>query len=176
MLRGEYVVLRTPDLDDVDIITAWQNDRDAAKYLPFIYPLSKKDQENAIRHMNADESSITFIVENEDEVPLGLCSLKNIDWVNGTSEINIALYAKNCWGRGYGYDILRTLTNFGMDEINLYTIYANILEGNERAVKCFEKAGYEIEGILFNRYYKEGRYRNVISMCISKGRKIEGQK
>lgn len=174
MLRGDYVVLRAPEADDAEIITAWQNDRDVTKFLPFSYPKSKKDQLCLINKSSLDNSILYFIIENEDQVPIGLCSLKNIDWTNSTAEINVALYAKNCWGRGYGYDTVKTLTNFGLYEINLYTIYGNILDDNERAIKCFQKAGFEVEGVLFSRLYRDGRRRNLVSMSISKDRKQEG--
>jgi RimJ/RimL family protein N-acetyltransferase len=174
MLRGDYVVLRIPEADDAGIMTAWQNDMDVVKYMRFLYPVSKKKQVDIIREIASDGKSKIFLIENEDQVPIGTCSLTNIDWVNSTAEINVALYAKNCWGRGYGYDTVKTLTNFGMNEINLYTVYAFIPEDNERAVKCFQKAGYEIEGVLFNRFYMEGRYKSIFSMSISKGRRREG--
>lgn len=173
MLRGDYVVLRAPEADDADIITAWQNDMDVAKYIRFAHPASKRRQTEIIKGLNSDSRNTVFLIENEDQVPIGMCSLINIDWINSTAEISVALYAKNCWGRGYGYDAVKTLTDFGMNEINLYTIYAYIPDGDERAVKCFQKAGYEVEGILFNRFYMEGSYKNIFSMSISKGRKKE---
>lgn len=170
MLRGEYVVLRTPEDDDCGIITAWENDRDVSKYLPFSFPISKDLQSQMIHGICGDEGNMTFIIENEDGVPIGICSLVDIDWINSTSGISIALYAKNCWGRGYGYDAVNTLTRFGIEQLNLFTVYAGILEGNERAVKCFQKAGYEIEGVLFDRFHKGGQPINLISMSLSKRR------
>lgn len=168
MFRGEYVTLRLPQIDDAIILTAWQNDRDVTKHLMFVNPLSKSAQEDYIRQIWKDKDSKTFIIETEDEIPIGMCSLNNIDWINRTAEIKLVLYAKNCWGRGYGYDAVRTLTNYGLYEMNLNTLFVNIMEGNERAVKCFEKAGYEIEGTLYNRILKEGKPKNLVSMSISK--------
>lgn len=175
MLRGQYVILRVPELDDANIMTAWQNDREVTKYLTgSFHPLTKRSRENFIRQLGTDKKNKTFIMETEDEIPIGICSLINIDWINSTAEIRVVLYAKNCWGRGYGYDTVKALTNYGIYEMNLNTIYVNLLETNERAIKCFQKAGYETEGILRNRLYKEGQFRNLISMSIYKGMKQEG--
>lgn len=173
MLRGDYVVLRAPEADDAAIMTAWQNDMDVTKFLRFAPLVSRKRQAEMIGKLSSDSKNTIFLVENEDQVPIGICSLCNIDRINSTAEISVALYAKNCWGRGYGYDTVKTLTGFGMNEVNLYTIYAHIPEDNERAVKCFQKTGYEVEGILYNRYYIDGKYKNVFSMSISKGRRRE---
>jgi RimJ/RimL family protein N-acetyltransferase len=175
MLRGEYVVLRTPGISDVDIISAWQNDREVTKLIPSNpFPVSKKTLEDYISKIAHKKDCIILIIENEDEIPIGISALDNIDWVNGTAEINITIYAKNCWGRGYGFDTLKTLTEYGLYQINLHTIYANIIEKNERALKCFEKAGYEIEGKLYHRLFKEGKYENYLSVSIFKGRDQEG--
>jgi len=174
MLRGEYVSLRVPEGEDASIIIGWHSDREVTKYLPFILPTSKKQQEILIGKMDLDKNNKKFIIETEDEVPIGICSLLNIDCINSTAEIRVILYAKNCWGRGYGYDTVKALTNYGLFEMNLNTLYVNIMEGNERAVKCFQKAGYEIEGVLYNRLIKEGQSKNLISMSIYKDNKQEG--
>lgn len=168
MLRGEYVILRSPEMDDADIMTAWLTDREVTRYIPtFPYSLSKKTQEDFIRNTRVDDTDRTFIIETEDEVPIGICSLNNIDWVNSTAEIRVVLYAKNCWGRGYGFDTVKTMTNYGMMQLNIQTLYANLIEENERAIKCFQKAGYEIEGTLRSRLFKDGQFKNMISMSIS---------
>lgn len=170
MLRGEYVILRFPQNDDVQIFSAWKKDSEVAKYLPFTYPVSRKALENILMNFSRNKDGYLFIIENEDEIPVGACCLKNIDWINGTAEAEVVIYAKNCWGRGYGYDALKTLTAFGMNDLNLYVIYAYVMEDNERAIKCFEKAGYELEGVLHDRIYKEGMRKNIVCLSISKGK------
>lgn len=168
MLRGEYVIMRVPEADDADIMAAWQNDGDVAKLLPIHQiPVSKSVTEDMISGVRRDKNKIVFVIENDDGIPIGIASLKDIDWIDGTAKMDIVLYAKNCWGRGFGYDSVRTLTDYGLDGINLNTIYVNILEGNDTAVKCFEKAGYRSEGVLQNRVLKDGRMRNIISMSIT---------
>ncbi|KPU46381.1 spermidine N(1)-acetyltransferase [Oxobacter pfennigii] len=169
MLRGEYVILRVPELDDADIITSWHNDREVTKYLAEnIYSVSKTALQGLIKQIYSEKNAKHFLIETEDEIPIGLGSLNDIDWINGTAEIRVVLYAKNCWGRGYGYDCVKTLTEYAMYELNLNTIYVKLIEENERAIKCFQKAGYEAEGKLMKRVIKENKYKNIISMSIYK--------
>lgn len=171
MLRGEYVILRIPEEDDSDILKAWQSDKEVTCLLPFPNSLSLKNLDHYITAGDMDRPNFVFIIQNEDDIPIGICSLDHIDWVNGTSSIDITIYAKNCWGRGYGYDAVKALTYFGMDELNLYTIYACIPEDNERAIKCFQKAGYESEGRLIKRLYMNGSRKDLISLSVSKDKR-----
>lgn len=162
------MILRLPSEDDADLFSAWQKDEEVAKLMPFVRQISMKGFKNQIKSILQSKDRYMFIIETEDEIPIGICSLKNIDWINSTAEIDIVIYAKNCWGRGYGCDAVKTLTSFGINDLNLFTIYSKIVKNNERAIKCFQKAGYEIEGTLYNRLFKEGRPLNAVSLSISK--------
>lgn len=173
MIRGEYVLLRMPEMDDADIITAWENDSEVTKYLLSSYPVSKMVVERNINKLKQREDKIAFIIDTEDNVPIGILSLSMIDRINGTAQIDVTVYAKSCWGRGYGYDALRAVTDFCLRQANLHTVYANILEGNDRAIKCFQKCGYALEGVLNNRIFKDGKHLNIVSMSICRDGKIE---
>ncbi|HBM80724.1 MAG: GNAT family N-acetyltransferase [Clostridiales bacterium] len=175
MRRGEYTVLREAGMEDAEIMTSWQNDKEIMDYLHFVYPVSKGQQEDYITNVKCSKNDALFMVENEENVPIGLCKLKDINWINGTAGIEIVICAKNCWGRGYGYDALKTLTEYALMQLNLCTLYANITEKNEKAVKCFQKAGYKIEGVLYNRTFAHGEMKNVISMSISKKMQTDGE-
>ena len=168
MIKGQYIDLRVIEKDDEYILKGWASDEEVCKFTPTVFPNRQLFIKNGLKGVYSDKSSINLLIQIEDDVPIGICSLYNIDFVNSTAEISVTIYAKNCWGRGYGFDALKTITEYGLYEINLHTIYANIIEDNERAIKCFEKAGYEKEGILFERLYKDGCYKNLVSMSIVK--------
>lgn len=168
MPTGERVILRAPEAQDTEIFAAWQNDRDIAALLPYSAALSYNAIENLISGLKYDNSKFMFIIENEDQIPIGICLLKDIDWINSTAFIGIVIYARNCWGKGYGCDAVKALTSFGLDEINMYNIYTGVPEDNEMAVKCFQNAGYEIEGTLKDRISIKGIRKNLIAMSISK--------
>jgi RimJ/RimL family protein N-acetyltransferase len=47
-------------------------------------------------------------------------------------------------------------------------IYLHTLKDNEKAFKFFKKLGFEIEGILRNEVFKDGKFRDVLIMSIFK--------
>ena len=65
---------------------------------------------------------------------------------------------KNYWSQGYGTDAVRTLVNLGFGQINLDKVFLRVFEFNTRAIRCYEKVGFVVEGRLRRQHYHEGRY------------------
>jgi RimJ/RimL family protein N-acetyltransferase len=59
-----------------------------------------------------------------------------------------------------------TLLRFGFEEMNLNRVSLHVFEFNERAVACYKKCGFQMEGRLRQNYYGEGRYWDVFVMGI----------
>ena len=67
-------------------------------------------------------------------------------------------------GKGYGTDAIRTLCKFGFEELNLHKLKAVVFAFNEGALRCYEKCGFEREGLLKEEIYREGAYHDVVMM------------
>ena len=52
---------------------------------------------------------------------------------------------------------LRDLTGAVYD-LNRHKIYLHVLESYKRAIRCYEKAGYCVEGSLFEHHFGQGKY------------------
>ena len=75
---------------------------------------------------------------------------------------------KNYWGKGYGYDALKTLIDFIFNECNMEKVKLSVYEFNTRAVACYKKLGFKEEGRLKKELYREGKYGDVILMAVFK--------
>ena len=73
---------------------------------------------------------------------------------------------KECWGRGYGTDALRTLVRFGFEEMNLNRIALDVYDFNERAIASYLKTGFAEEGRRRKDIYRDGRYVDVVMMSV----------
>ena len=49
-----------------------------------------------------------------------------------------------------------------------HRVELEVVDLNERAIKCYLNCGFTKEGVRRNRYFVEGQYRNVILMSILK--------
>ena len=67
-------------------------------------------------------------------------------------------------GGGFGTDAVNTLVNFCFMHLNLHKVYLHVFESNKRAIKCYEKAGFRVEGTLLEHHFAQGKYENVLIM------------
>ena len=75
-----------------------------------------------------------------------------------------------CAGNGYGADAIMAMTKYAFDELRLNCIYANVLSYNKISQHTFEKCGYERDGVLRSRVYKNGEYIDLFVYSIICGR------
>lgn len=48
--------------------------------------------------------------------------------------------------------------------LNLHKIYLYVFESNQRAVNCYKKAGFAIEGKMLEHHFAKGKYEDVLVM------------
>jgi RimJ/RimL family protein N-acetyltransferase len=73
---------------------------------------------------------------------------------------------KTQWGKGCGAAALREVLRIGFQEMNLQRIHLTALDGNARAVRCYEKCGFRHEGVRRRHFPKRGKWLDVICMGI----------
>ncbi|PEB49123.1 GNAT family N-acetyltransferase [Bacillus pseudomycoides] len=71
---------------------------------------------------------------------------------------------KDFWGYGIGKNLLKESISWA-DANGVKKITLNVLETNDKAIKLYERLGFEIEGILKNdKILSDGKYYNTIIM------------
>lgn len=63
-----------------------------------------------------------------------------------------------------GADAVNTLVRFCFMHLNLHKVYLYVFESNQKAIRCYEKAGFLVEGILKEQHFSQGKYENVLVM------------
>ena len=62
------------------------------------------------------------------------------------------------WGRGIVTEAVVALTEWGFTELGLARLFAPVFARNTASARVLEKAGYEFEGRLRARYFRDGEY------------------
>ncbi len=169
-LYGTRIMLREYRRDDLPWIRQWVNDPEIVRYLSdiFLYPHSLESTEAYLDSvMEGNSDSRGFVIANRtDEAYIGQVNLDSIDWKNRVGRIGIVIGSSEYFGLGYGTEAMKLLIAFAFREMNLHRLELDVYDFNERAIRSYLSCGFQQEGRLRERQYKNGRYVDVIQMGI----------
>lgn len=172
MLSGNAVRLRRVEREDLPRCAAWLNDPEVREGLEMIYPVSLVNEEQWFEAMlrnepAAQQFSIDALSGGGGAVlHIGVIGFHSVDWKNSHAEIGVFIGDKAFWGRGFGTDAVRTLTRWGLNELNLHRVWLKVYEDNKRAIRSYEKAGFRHEGRLREDRFHRGRYCDTLVMGV----------
>ena len=168
---GKKVVLRALESRDNDMLLELINDPETERMLGgAAFPVSSENQAKWLNVQNNKENILRCAVAlcGEELEAVGTVILSDIDYRNGTAQVHIKLSRERGRGKGYGTDAVKAIVGYAFKELRLNCVYADILEYNIPSCRLFEKCGFKQDGVLRNRVYKDGEYRNIISYSILK--------
>lgn len=170
MIEGKHVYIRLMEIDDVKYKVKWVNDEEVRKSLLFFdYPISVLATENWLRKVSLDSTRKDFIVcLKSNDTPIGFVGLRNIDYKNAKAESFMCIGEKEQWGKGYGYDIKKSIVKYSFESLNLNKIYSHHLIHNKAMININLKLGGKQEGILREDAYSEGTLTDRVIISILK--------
>ena len=172
MISGEKVILKGITKESAHLIYEWVNREDLRSLTGTLYPVSEYEHEEWVKRMaTASDKKLFLICDKETSTPIGTIGLKNFDYINSHAELFISIghesFLSGTSGkRGYGTDAVKVLTNYCFNHLNLHKISLNVFESNLRAMRCYEKAGFQKEGVLKQHHFSNGKYEDVLVMAI----------
>ena len=92
--------------------------------------------------------------------------IEDINSINRTATLGIFIGDKNFRGNGYGTEAIRLLLDYGFNYMNLNNIKLDVMEFNERAIKCYKKCGFKEYGRRRKCRFINGKYYDSIEMDI----------
>lgn len=170
MYYGDKVCLRAYREDDIDKATSFVNDKELKKFLvtTIPFPTTMWEEESWIKsQISNNNGTYNFAIEDiENNKYIGGCGIQQVDWLNRVATVGIMIGYKDYWGKGYGTDAMKVLIKFLFDDMNINKIRLSTFSFNERAINSYKKCGFEIEGILKEEIFKDGKYYDKIIMSI----------
>lgn len=171
-LYGRTIKLREYRPEDVPWIRLWVNDPAITNHLSdiFLYPHTQRSTEQFVESMleNKEDGQGFVICDLVTEQYIGNVNLDAIDWKNRVGSVGIVIGSAEYQGLGIGTEAMRLLADFSFRELNLNRLELEVYDFNERAIRCYEKCGFVVEGRQRERYYKNGRYVDVVQMGLLK--------
>jgi diamine N-acetyltransferase len=170
MIVGVRIRLRAAERADLPLFVLWLNDPEVRLGLELFLPFSLVEEERWYERMlDSPAAEHVLVIEANDQDTwraIGTCGLHNIDWRARAAEAGISIGDKTCWNLGYGTDVMRLLLQHGFDTLNLNRVYLRVFANNLRAIRCYEKAGFVLEGRLRQAHFQNGEYLDILLMSV----------
>lgn len=170
--EGWILALREIRSDDSDRYFKWINNRSLviknSSYNSISETTHKERFENISKRSDIRIFSIILTDENENEELIGSCSLRKIDWIHRSSELQIRIGEVGMQNKGWGTSSIKLLLKFSFSDMNMNRIYLDVFADNKIAQRAYEKCGFSIEGIKRKAGFIDGHFVDVVMMSILK--------
>ena len=117
-----------------------------------------------------DPTRVLFAIRRHGDLDLvGYLQLTNIQAVAGSADLGLLIGAAQDRGRGFGQEAVRLAAEFCWRDLNLQRLALTVVGANPGAVRAYEKAGFQREGLLRRAAYVNGPYQDVLVMGLLRG-------
>jgi UDP-4-amino-4,6-dideoxy-N-acetyl-beta-L-altrosamine N-acetyltransferase len=157
--------LRGLDFRDKEYLLKWNRDEEIRKLTGAIYSASEIEHEEWFRSKSLSKTEKMWcIVDFTSNEPIGVVGLKNFDYINRSSELYIYIGEKSFWGKGIGSMVTSQIVEIAFKTLNLHKVYLSVFSYNFRAIKMYEKIGFQVEGELIDSIFRDGQFYNIFIM------------
>ncbi|OSC42030.1 GNAT family N-acetyltransferase [Mycobacterium decipiens] len=161
VLTTARLVLRCVTSADEDAIVRACNDPLIAHYLPLPRPYTRDDArkfvtDSAAAWLNDTTYGFGFYDATTNQLA-GTCALKNT--LRGVVELGYWT-GPDYRGGGFTTEAVRRLCQWAFDELPIHRIEGYIIVGNDESQAVALNIGFELEGLLRQRAYRNGQIRD----------------
>lgn len=170
-IHGENVILRAPELKDLNLLNLWSNDPSIWSLLAgWHFPFSELSTENWIKNRNDNSlENQVFCIDTPNDGLIGTINLVDIDWKNRNATTGMMIGSEKNRGKGYALDALISLMKYSFLELGLNRLDADMVSYNKRSIYFYtEKAGWTEEGRKRDWFFREGRFHDKVMVGMTK--------
>lgn len=147
LVSGKKTVLRPIKVQDLLTIQRWDNDPEVIRLVgkKFIGPGHTLQW---FKEVEKRKARIAMAIVTMDGKLIGSIELEDISWRAKSAELRVCIGERNYWGKGYGSDAIEAFLRFVFNTLSIDYIYLRVYRSNLRAVRCYKKCGFKVEGLL----------------------------
>lgn len=137
----EKVCLRKLKKQDASLMLEWMHDENVVHYMKADFQhKTLEDCENFIASAQDSKKNLHLAVVDNNDTYMGTVSLKGFE--DDTAEFAITM-RKVAMGKGYASEGMKQIIKIGLEDLRLKSIYWCVSPENKRAVKFYDKNGYQ---------------------------------
>ncbi len=166
MLVGRLVRLRPVLASDLPAMRRWFSDPEVMRYWGHHRPFTteKQFESDLDGRFSRFEDSGYFTVLDPDERPIGRIDFDLLDRRAKSAEIGILIGEVSSQGKGYGSDAMVTLMRYLFRDRNLHRVELTVFTTNERAIRAYDRIGFQREGVLRDHRFVGDSYAAELQM------------
>lgn len=169
-LIGESIILREYRQEDFSEIRKWVNDAHTTRYLSSLFwaPQTMADTQDFLdRMLRSSHNACNFVIaRKEDEAYLGQLDMFRQDWRLRCGELGIVIAQEDQRGQGIGCQALKLMLKYGFHTLGMERIELEVYMDNHLARRCYEKAGFVLEGVKRHAFFLNGTFVDVGIMSV----------
>ncbi|KZE82314.1 acetyltransferase [Paenibacillus jamilae] len=167
LLEGSRVYLRPINVEDTELYYNTLFHQEVRRLTGTQRSFTKEQIARYIEAKGQDTSSLLLLIAlQEDDRVIGDIALQDMDSLNRSANIRIAINEQGNQGKGYGTEALVLMLGYGFGVCNLHRIELNVFDFNERAIRCYEKVGFKREGVQRDALFYNHQYHDSILMSM----------
>lgn len=171
-LMGETIMLREYQAEDISAIRQWVNDEETTRYLSTRYWPAQTmvdSQEFLSRMLQSSHNAYNFVIaDREDGRYIGQLDMFRVDWRLRQGEIGMVIAQKQERGHGIGTQALGLMQRLAFRTLGLERLELEVHMHNLPALRCYEKAGFTLEGVKRHAFFSDGQFCDVGVMSVLK--------
>ncbi|PZT55259.1 GNAT family N-acetyltransferase [Paenibacillus silvae] len=167
LLQTERIYLRPFELTDVDAYYPSLFDTEMRRLTGTQGSFTRSQVERYVESAAQDDSRLMLLIalQATHEI-IGEVVLMDIHNKNRSAHIRIAIDQPEQQGKGYGSEAMLLMLDYGFGIANLHRIELEVFTFNERAIRTYEKLGFQREGVKRDVLYYNHEYHDAILMSM----------
>lgn len=97
---------------------------------------------------------------------IGTARLHSLNERDRRARYAIGIFDPSAWGRGYGTEATNLVLQYAFETLKLHRVDLRVLAYNHRAIRCYEKCGFEKEGVEREGAFIAGQWESDVIMSI----------
>lgn len=165
MLYGDTVILGALVAADAQAMFSWFNDPAIARSNGEVRPTDGQGFTAWFNALGKDRSRVYFAIRaRSDRRLLGYLTVLDIHPIFRSAELGLTIGAPADRGHGHGAEAVRLAKDYCWRHLDLQRLTMRVYGPNPAAVRCYQKAGFAVEGVLRRAAYFDGERVDITLM------------
>jgi len=163
-MRYKDIILRSPVLEDLDLLFKWENNREiwqvSNTHSPYTLDEIRQHIKDSAKPVFESGQARFIICLAEESKPIGTIDLFDFDHYNRRIGVGVLIADESNRRKGYARMAVDAIIDYCFNRLALHQVYCNILADNKASITLFEGAGFNCSGIKKDWVLTEKGYRD----------------